>query len=105
MFVWGFLFVAIGSLVVDSCRAPSNQVGAQLWVRLVRVYQTTCSPHLANHVRCRYVPTCSEYSVQAVSEHGWLTGIRLTIRRLARCRKSVAPGTYDPPPGPAPSSP
>ena len=98
MFGWVFPFVVIGGIVVDGCRNPSYQVGAKLWVRLVRVYQTACSPHLANYVRCRYVPTCSEYSVQAVREHGWPIGIRLSIARIARCRKSVPPGTYDPPP-------
>lgn len=89
------LFVLIGGVVVDARRNPSNQVGAMLYVRFVRGYQTVCSPHLTNYVRCRYVPTCSEYSVQAVRENGLVMGLRLTVSRITRCRKSVPLGTRD----------
>jgi len=52
------LFALVVGAAVDARRVPSNQIGGKSYVRLVRLYQTTCSPHLTNHVRCRYVPTC-----------------------------------------------
>lgn len=35
--------------------------------------------------KCRYVPTCSEYGLQAITKHGPLKGMWLTIKRLAKC--------------------
>ncbi|MCL4203125.1 MAG: membrane protein insertion efficiency factor YidD [Pirellulaceae bacterium] len=98
--IWlGILLVLIGAAVVDTWRSPSNQVGAVVYIRLVRVYQTVCSPHLNGYIRCRYVPTCSEYSIQAVQDRGLITGLRLTAERISRCRTSVPLGTPDPVPG------
>lgn len=92
------LFALIASVVVDVCRKPGDQITGNAYVRLVRIYQMACSPYLANHVRCRYVPTCSRYSIQAVRGNGIVTGLRLTAARIHRCRKSVSLGTYDPAP-------
>ncbi len=68
-----------------------------LLVLLVRVYQATLSPLFAG--QCRYVPTCSEYAIDALRTHGTIRGTRLTLRRLARCHPFVK-GGYDPVPPP-----
>ncbi|MBK7092466.1 MAG: membrane protein insertion efficiency factor YidD [bacterium] len=47
--------------------------------------------------RCRYWPTCSEYSREALERHGAWCGLLLTVRRLARCRPWGGHG-YDPVP-------
>ena len=50
---------------------------------------------------CRFFPTCSEYSREAIEQHGSGRGLWLTIRRLARCRP-FGPSGFDPvPPAPA----
>ncbi|HCX14220.1 MAG TPA: membrane protein insertion efficiency factor YidD [Rhodospirillaceae bacterium] len=49
----------------------------------IRLYQITISPFLGP--RCRYMPTCSEYAIEAVDRHGPLPGSWLAIRRIARC--------------------
>ncbi|GMV95993.1 MAG: membrane protein insertion efficiency factor YidD [Phycisphaerae bacterium] len=54
---------------------------------LVRLYQVAVSPLLVGS--CKFVPSCSEYMVQAVREWGVIRGGWLGIKRLLRCR----PGT------------
>jgi uncharacterized protein len=50
---------------------------------LIRAYQLTLSPLLGRH--CRYYPTCSAYSSEAIAKYGFLRGTALGIRRLLRC--------------------
>ena len=61
----------------------------------VRLYQLAVSPLMAP--RCRHLPTCSEYAVEALREHGALRGGWLAIRRIARCHPFGTSG-YDPVP-------
>jgi putative membrane protein insertion efficiency factor len=53
------------------------------FIFLVKVYQYTISPLLPN--ACRYVPTCSQYTIQAIEKYGPLRGIWLGAKRIARC--------------------
>ncbi len=62
-------------------------------VFFLKVYQYTISPILG--VNCRFVPTCSEYSIQAFNEFGFLKGFLLTIKRLAKCHP-LCKSEYDP---------
>lgn len=50
---------------------------------LVRAYQRWVSPHLGHN--CRFVPTCSEYMLQALQVHGVAKGLLLGAWRLLRC--------------------
>jgi len=61
----------------------------------VRFYRVAVSPFTP--VSCRYLPTCSEYAVEAVTLHGPLRGGWLALRRLARCHPLGGHG-YDPVP-------
>ena len=72
-----------------------RQLLAGALVAGIRVYQWLLSPWLGP--RCRFVPTCSEYAVAAISRFGPLRGTLLTVRRLARCHPWGASG-YDPVP-------
>ena len=60
---------------------------------LVRLYQLLVSPLLPP--ACRFWPTCSRYSVQAIDRHGVARGVWLSLRRLGRCHP-FHPGGYDP---------
>ena len=60
---------------------------------VIRLYQRALSPFLP--VSCRYEPTCSEYSHQAISQHGLIRGLWLSLRRLTRCTPIGGTG-YDP---------
>ncbi|MCB9245120.1 MAG: membrane protein insertion efficiency factor YidD [Flavobacteriales bacterium] len=49
----------------------------------IRIYQLILSPLLPNS--CRFQPTCSQYSIEAIAKHGPLKGLWLAIRRISRC--------------------
>ena len=66
---------------------------------LVRAYRLLLSPWLGS--ACRFEPTCSAYSLQALEKHGAAAGTYLTVARLARCHPWCA-GGHDPVPEQAP---
>lgn len=62
---------------------------------LIRAYKLLLSPWLGR--QCRFLPTCSEYGVEAITRHGAARGAWLTLKRIGRCRPGCAHG-YDPVP-------
>ena len=68
---------------------------------MIRVYQVTIRPHLLGS--CKFVPTCSEYAIEALLRHGVLRGVWLSLRRILRCHP-FGMGGIDPVPGDAPSA-
>ncbi len=67
----------------------------QIVLALIRCYQRFISPGLPSS--CRFTPTCSEYSYEAIQRYGVLKGGWLGLRRLARCHPWNQ-GGYDPVP-------
>jgi uncharacterized protein len=63
-------------------------------IGLVRLYQVTLGLWLGG--RCRFVPSCSHYFIQAVQKHGPLTGSWKGVCRVCRCHP-WHPGGFDPP--------
>ena len=68
---------------------------------LVMAYRLLISPALGSN--CRFEPSCSAYSLQALGQHGALSGSYLTLRRLARCHP-WCDGGNDPVPPPQSAS-
>jgi putative membrane protein insertion efficiency factor len=68
----------------------------QLLLWLVRGYQVAISPMFGPS--CRFYPTCSNYAMEAIREHGALKGAMLAAVRLAKCHP-WHPGGFDPVPG------
>lgn len=62
---------------------------------LIRFYQQGISPRTAPS--CRYIPTCSQYGIEAIERFGALKGSLLTIWRILRCNP-FSKGGYDPVP-------
>ena len=61
---------------------------------LIRMYRRYVSP--MKPPTCRYVPTCSEYSIQALQKYGLIKGGARSIWRILRCNP-FSKGGYDPP--------
>ncbi len=64
-------------------------------ILLIRFYQTAISPILPN--ACRFTPTCSQYTLDAIKKYGFFKGTWLGIKRISRCRPGGGSG-YDPVP-------
>jgi putative membrane protein insertion efficiency factor len=62
---------------------------------LVRAYRYFVSPHLGDH--CRYTPSCSQYTLEALQSHGAVRGGWLGFKRVMRCHPWHR-GGYDPVP-------
>lgn len=62
-------------------------------LRLIRIYKIFISPLLGRN--CRFYPTCSEYTYQAIEKYGLIKGIYLGLKRIIRCHP-FNPGGYDP---------
>ena len=78
-------------------RQSPQKVAILVLQALIRVYQLLLSPVLPPS--CRYLPSCSDYAVEAIGRHGALLGVGLAARRLARCHPWGGSG-YDPVPEP-----
>ena len=55
----------------------------RLVIQLIRIYQAVLAPTLGP--ACRFEPSCSMYSIEAISRYGVMRGSWLSLRRLARC--------------------
>jgi hypothetical protein len=64
-------------------------------VSLVKAYRLLLSPWIGS--ACRFTPTCSAYSLEALERHGAAMGSYLTVARIARCQPWCA-GGHDPVP-------
>ncbi len=64
-----------------------------IFMIFIRLYQKIISPFLPPS--CRFIPSCSEYSYQALEKYGALKGTMLSIWRLLRCNP-FNKGGYDP---------
>ena len=72
-----------------------NKIVTVSCLLVVHAYRYLISPLIGHS--CRYTPSCSEYALQALKEHGAYKGCYLTIKRLLRCHPWGGRG-YDPVP-------
>jgi uncharacterized protein len=70
-----------------------KRIGREVLVAPIRAYQRVVSPLLGP--RCRYAPSCSDYAIDAIREHGAVRGLVLAAWRLLRCNP-FSEGGLDP---------
>ena len=71
----------------------------KIFVFIIILYQRLVSPYLPQS--CRFQPTCSEYTKEAIENHGIIKGVRLALKRLIKCHPIKLLGGsegYDPVP-------
>lgn len=64
-------------------------------IAMIRWYQKNISP--TRPPQCRFYPTCSQYGIEAIQEHGAIKGGFMTLWRILRCNP-FSKGGYDPVP-------
>jgi len=60
---------------------------------MIRAYQAAISPFLPPS--CRFFPSCSQYSSDAIEKHGVFAGVWLSVKRISKCHP-FHPGGFDP---------
>lgn len=73
-----------------------NNIIKKLLILLVKFYQKILSPFFPGV--CRFRPTCSQYMIEAISNHGIIKGLYLGIRRILRCHPWGGSGNDPVPP-------
>lgn len=85
-------FVVPTTLVQAAITLPQNVL-----IAFIKVYRAIVSPLYGNV--CRYYPSCSAYGLEALTTHGAIRGLSLTVRRLLRCHPWATGGLDPVPPG------
>jgi putative membrane protein insertion efficiency factor len=67
----------------------------RLLLYLIQIYRKGVSPYTPPC--CRYIPTCSQYAIQAIEKYGAARGFWMAIKRIVRCNP-LHRGGYDPVP-------
>ena len=66
---------------------------AYILIKLIKFYQYLISPII--RPSCRYLPTCSDYSIEALKTFGFLKGLSLSLKRILSCHP-WGEGGFDP---------
>jgi putative membrane protein insertion efficiency factor len=77
-------------------KSTKISISAKLLIHLVKAYQYLLSPLLGSN--CRFYPTCSSYTIEAIKLHGAGRGFVMGAWRIVRCNP-FSKGGYEPVPG------
>ena len=75
----------------------------RVFLKIIKLYQATLSlDHgwlgrvFPNKRNCKFTPSCSQYSYEAIDKYGVFKGSYMGIKRIIRCNPWATPGQYDP---------
>ena len=54
-----------------------------IFIKFIKIYQLIISPYLGNN--CRFYPSCSDYTVEAIEKYGMIKGLKMMTIRILRC--------------------
>ncbi|MBR6405777.1 MAG: membrane protein insertion efficiency factor YidD [Lachnospiraceae bacterium] len=69
----------------------------QIMIGMIHFYQKYLSP-MKRYTHCKFIPTCSEYAVEAIEKYGALKGGWIALKRFLRCNPFNRNCGYDPVP-------
>ncbi|HHV25603.1 membrane protein insertion efficiency factor YidD [Anaerosalibacter bizertensis] len=64
-------------------------------IGIIKIYQNYISKYIFPYRSCRFYPTCSAYTIEAIEKYGFLKGVYMGTKRILRCNP-FNPGGYDP---------
>jgi putative membrane protein insertion efficiency factor len=97
--IWIAAGILAAGMLGDWMRPPRQQLSVACYETIViGGYRVLLKPLTDRFIRCRFEPTCSRYSEEAMLTHGFPKGLWLTTSRLFRCMPWVPAGTRDPVP-------
>jgi len=64
-------------------------------IKIIKLYQKI---PFRSHIYCKFIPTCSNYAIEAINEYGSIKGSYLSIKRILRCNPFNKKSGYDPVP-------
>ena len=70
-----------------------NKIFIQPFIVAIKLYQIIISPFLGKN--CRYLPTCSEYTIESLKSYGLLKGLYFSLKRIIKCHPFGGHG-FDP---------
>lgn len=70
-----------------------DRIVRALLIAILKIYKSTISPLMPKS--CRFYPSCSDYSMQAISKYGPVKGVLMCAGRVCRCNQFFS-GGYDP---------
>ncbi len=82
-----------GNKLMIPCKEKDPSPIGKFLIFLIRFYQKAISPSLPN--TCRFYPSCSNYSIEAIRKYGIIKGALLSLWRILRCNPFNR-GGYDP---------
>jgi hypothetical protein len=72
-----------------------KNLAQKLAITFIRFYQLVLSPLLGWH-KCRFLPSCSQYTIEAIEKKGLIKGFFLGICRIAKCNPISKKSGFDP---------
>ena len=83
-----------GVLREDEIKVKMDRLIKKIIVLIIKLYQSSMRPFIGG--QCRFVPSCSEYAIEAVRQFGVIKGLYMAVKRVLRCHP-FGPKGFNPP--------